>query len=287
MKFTIGILGFGFVGKAIHHGFAQSADFRIHDINPLESVNTFEETVTQSDIIFVCVPTPTNFETGEQDNTIMDNVIGQCVPYVADTKKILVIKSTVVPGTTQAYLEKHANVRIVFNPEFLTERTFRLDFINQSRIILGGYKEDTDVVADLYRQRFPTTPICHTDPTSAEMVKYFCNCFFSAKLSFMNEMCQICRGLGVNYDEVIGMVLADGRIGNSHWQVPGHDGDMGWGGKCFPKDINALINIAKQVGVEPTMLQAAWKKNLEVRKKRDWVDIKGVVSNKSKKNSNG
>jgi len=277
-KYIIGIVGFGFVGKAIHHGFAQTTDFRIHDVNPLECVNTFEETLTQSDIIFICVPTPTNFETGEQDNSIMDNVIERCTPYVSKTDRVLVIKSTVTPGTTQNYIDKYPAARVVFNPEFLTERTFRLDFINQSRIILGGNKEDTEIVGKLYKERFPTTPIFYTDATSAEMVKYFCNCFFAAKLSFMNEMYQICQELKINYDDVIGMVLADGRIGNSHWNVPGHDGLKGWGGKCFPKDVNALINISKTLGINPTMLQAAWEKNLEVREKHDWENIPGVVS---------
>jgi UDPglucose 6-dehydrogenase len=232
-KYTIGIIGFGFVGKAIQHGFAQAADFCIHDVNPLESIDTLEDTVYYSDFIFVCVPTPTNFETGEQDNSIVDSVVDQCAPLISNTDKILVIKTTTVPGTTQKYIDKYPQCHIVFNPEFLTERTFRLDFINQSRIVLGGKLEDTKEVEKLYRTRFPTTPVFHTSATAGEMVKYFANCFFACKVAFMNEMYQFCEKLGIKYDEVIGMVLADGRIGNSHWQVPGHDGHLGFGGKCL------------------------------------------------------
>lgn len=283
MKYTIGIVGFGFVGKAIHHGFAQTADFRIYDIDPLESVNTFEETLTESDFIFVCLPTPTDFETGEQDKSIIDEVVSRCIPFLENTKRILIIKSTVVPGTTQSYIDQYPNTRIVFNPEFLTERTFRLDFINQSRIVLGGAPEDTMKVEELYRSRFPSTPICHTTATAAEAVKYFSNCFFAAKVSICNEFYQICQALGIDYNETMGMTIMDGRIGNSHWQVPGHDGHLGWGGKCFSKDLNALTYYIKKLGVAPTMLKAAWEKNLEVRREHDWLHIKGVVSNKKEK----
>jgi len=282
--FTIGIIGFGFVGKAIQHGFAQTTNFRIYDVNPLESLDTLEDTVYYSDFIFVCVPTPTNFETGEQDNSIVDSVVDQCAPLISNTHKILIIKTTTVPGTTQKCIDKYPQCRIVFNPEFLTERTFRLDFINQSRIILGGNIEDTKEVEKLYRSRFPTTPVFHTSATAGEMVKYFCNCFFAVKVSFMNEMYQFCEKLGLEYNEVAGMVLADGRIGNSHWQVPGPaDKQFGFGGKCFPKDLNALMDLGKKLGIDPMVMEAAWKKNLEVRKDLDWYRIKGAVSERKKK----
>jgi UDPglucose 6-dehydrogenase len=282
-NYTIGLIGFGFVGKAIQHGFSQTCDFRIYDLNPLESVNTFEQVMAESDFIFVGVPTPSNFETGEQDNSIMDATVERCAPYLENTNKVLILKSTIVPGTTQGYIDKYPNMRIIFNPEFLTEKSFRLDFINQARIVLGGKKENTELVEKLYRQRFPTTPAFHTNATAAETVKYVCNCFFSVKLSFFNEIYQICEKLSIDYKEVLGMVMADGRIGNSHWAVPGLDGQKGFGHKCFPKDLNALIARAKELGVDPTVMQATWKKNLEVREDHDWTRIAGTMSNKKKK----
>ena len=144
VMYTIGIIGFGFVGKAIHHGFAQTAKFRIFDINPLESTHTLEEVATQSDFIFICVPTPTNFNAEAPDLSITDSVVKQCVPFVENTGKILILKSTILPGTTERYTKAYQGVRFVFNPEFLTERSARLDFINQSRIILGGHREVTE-----------------------------------------------------------------------------------------------------------------------------------------------
>lgn len=281
---TIGIIGFGFVGKAIHHGFAQTTDFRIYDINPLESINTFEEVATESDFIFVCVPTPTDFETGEQDRSIIDGVVEQCAALLKDTKRILIIKSTVVPGTTQSYINKYPGVRIVFNPEFLTERTFKLDFINQARIVLGGQQKDTQEVEKLYCLRFPSTPICHTTATTAEAVKYFANCFFAAKVSICNELYEVCQSLGIDYNEAMGITITDGRIGNSHWQVPGPSGGYGFSGSCFPKDINAFIAREKELGVDPMMMEAAWKKNLQVRKEQDWLNIRQSASGGNKSN---
>jgi len=275
---TIGIIGFGFVGKAIQHGFAQATNFRIHDVNPNESINTFEEVMTESDVIFLCVPTPMDIVSGIQDLSIMDSVMEQCTKYTDGTDLVLVIKSTILPGTTDGYIEKYPNSRIVFNPEFLTERTFRLDFINQSRIVLGGAPENTAKVEELYKERFPTTPVFHCSSTAAELTKYAANCFFSVKISFLNEIYQICEALGTSYDEVIAMTLADGRIGNSHWTIPGHDGSKGFGGKCFPKDLNALIGCAEKLGIDPVVMKATWEKNMEVREVHDWLDIKGAVS---------
>lgn len=275
---TIGIIGFGVVGKAIAHGFAQIADFRINDISHWISQHPLPTVCRESDFIFICVPTPTDIKTGEQDTSIVESVIEKCRPYLT-TDKIVIIKSTLVPGTTEKIRKKNSSMRIVFNPEFLTERSFRLDFINTSRIILGGDIDDCEEVADLYRLRFPgmMTPIIITDATTAETVKVMANAFLASKVSLCNEFYDICQALGVDYEQVISMVLMDGRIGKSHVQVPGHDGDRGFGGKCFPKDLMALINKSEQLKVDPMIMKAAWKKNLKIRKKKDWNDIEGAV----------
>jgi UDPglucose 6-dehydrogenase len=110
------------------------------------------------------------------------------------------------------------------------------------------------------------------------MVKYTANCFLMTKVVFFNEIYQVCQKLGIEYKEVCKLVIADGRIGNSHLEVPGFDGFMGAGGKCFPKDLNALIAVAKELGVNPTILESVWKKNLEVREKQDWLEIPGATS---------
>ena len=107
------------------------------------------------------------------------------------------------------------------------------------------------------------------------MVKYFINTFLAVKVSFANEMKQICESAGLDYDDVRRLALFDNRIGKSHLMVPGPDGELGFGGTCFPKDINALISFAKENNIDPIVLQAAWDKNLQVREEKDWLTMFG------------
>ena len=174
-------------------------------------------------------------------------------------------------------------MNFVFNPEFLTERKARLDFINTSRIVLGSNNPlANDTVEKLYRIRFPYTRIIKTDFATAQLIKYMANCFFATKVSFMNEMYQVCKAIDGDWDTAVEGFITDGRIGNSHIDVPGHDGDFGFGGKCFPKDLNAMIKKAESLGVTPNVMKGAWEKNKEVRKDLDWYDIPGAVSKKKR-----
>ena len=275
----IGIVGNGFVGSAILHGFILHADdILIYDKDPKRSTHSMKELVNNSDVIFVCVPTPM-FESGECDLSIVKSVTEELSSYDEIDKKVVVIKSTVVPGTVEALAKEYPRMNFVFNPEFLTERKARLDFINTSRIVLGSNKAlACDIVERLYRMRFPYTKIIKTDFGTAQLIKYMANCFFATKVSFMNEMHQICQAIEGDWGTAVEGFITDGRIGNSHIDVPGHDGDFGFGGKCFPKDINAMIKRAEELGIDPTVMKAAWEKNKEVRKDLDWFDIPGAVS---------
>ena len=114
-----------------------------------------------------------------------------------------------------------------------------------------------------------------TGSTTAEMVKYFLNSFLATKVSFANEMYQICEGLNIDYDKVTEYAKYDERLGKSHLNVPGPDGDFGYGGHCFPKDVKALIQTALEIGLLPKMLIATDEKNNQVRKNRDWEKQKG------------
>lgn len=279
---TIGIIGYGIVGKSVHHAFKDLCDFRIYDINPNISQNSLLETVKDSDLIYICVPTPMR-DDGSFDSTIIDSVVDSVASHIKETEKILIIKSTTVPGTVQSYIDKYPDTNIVFCPEFLTERMYLLDAISPSRIIFGM---NTPIkfriqaqLSKLYEERFPGTKIFFTEPTTAELAKYVANTFFCVKISFFNEIYEICEKLEINYKDILAMTVADGRIGNSHMQVPGHDGNFGYGGTCFPKDINALIKKVIELKMNPIMLLAAWEKNLEVRKKRDWEKTDGDTSN--------
>ena len=170
---------------------------------------------------------------------------------------------------------------MVFNPEFLTERSASFDFINQTRVILGGDKQHTNKVKYLYKNRFGDfLPVLETNYETAEMIKYMNNLFFATKVSFLNEMKLLGDKVGVDWSNAIEGFILDGRIGHSHIAVPGPDGKLGFGGSCFPKDIQALIKFGEQNNVDMNVLKGAWKTNLEVRPERDWEKLKGrAVSN--------
>jgi len=277
-KPNIGILGNGFVGSAIANGFSLHSIVRTYDINPELSTHSLYDTVNNSDVLFLSVPTPMRIESGKIDLTIIDSVVRDVSKANKRSDNVLVIKSTVVPGTVERYVRDYPDLNIVFSPEFLTERAANLDFINASRIVLGGDKENVDRVERVFRNRFPYKLIIKTDLTTAQFIKYMANCFFSTKISFMNEMKQAAKAMQVDWDKAMEGFVSDGRIGNSHLDVPGHDGSRGFGGKCFPKDLNAFIKAMENEGVSPTVLKAVWDKNMEVRDNHDWLEIDGATS---------
>ena len=279
--YNVGVIGHGFVGTAIVHGFSLHANIKIYDKDESKSTHTLEQVVNESDFVFIGVPTPmVNVLGGEIDLSIMDSVMSDINKLSNKRDTIFIIKSTVVPGTVERYVQNYPDLKIAFNPEFLTERSARLDFINTARIVIGGNDDVCQKVEDLYRVRFPYTKIVKTDLKSAQFIKYMCNCFFATKVSFMNEMYQASEVAGCDWNAVVEGFITDGRIGNSHIDVPGHDGSLGFGGKCFPKDINAFISYFDDIGVKPTVLESVWEKNLEVRENLDWAKIEGAVTKK-------
>jgi len=275
----IGIIGRGFVGSAVEFGFSAQtgcdAQIKVYDKDPAKSIHTLEDTVNKSDFIFLSVPTPSNKD-GSMHLGILESVL-QDIQVVNKRKdNIILIRSTIIPGTTTKLCKKYKKLNIVFNPEFLTERSAKFDFINQSRFILGGRKRNTARVADLYRWRFgDSVPCIETNFETAEMIKYMNNCFFATKVSFMNEMKLIADKSNVDWDLAVDGFVRDGRIGHSHLAVPGPDGKKGFGGSCFPKDIQAMINFGKNLDVDMNTLLGAWATNLQVRPEKDWENLKG------------
>lgn len=271
---TIGIIGNGFVGESQAFAFSPTNEIRIYDVDPLKSTHTKEET-HQSDFIFVCVPTPMDMG-GKQDLSYIERVFEE-----AKEGPIYIIKSTVLPGTTEMLQRQHPHLNIIFSPEFLTERTAKLDMLTQARVIFGGDKVLTKRVEELFLGRFMNRHLIHTDSKTAEFIKYMNNTFFATKVSIMNEYYRLAQLLGVNWDDALYGFASDGRVGDSHLHVPGPDGKVGFGGTCFPKDINALMSMANDVGVNMNVLEAAWKTNLEVRPEQDWNKLKGrAISDK-------
>tara|TARA_Y100001963_G_scaffold103537_1_gene142510 strand:- start:736 stop:1416 length:681 start_codon:yes stop_codon:yes gene_type:complete len=222
---------------------------------------------------------------GSCDTTTVQSVIYSIAFHAGENRKTIIIKSTVPPGTTEKLNEEYPLFDIVFNPEFLTEANFIEDFKNQDRIIIGGPRPATTKVRQLFSKAFPQVHIIKTSSTIAEMVKYMTNTFLATKVSFANEIYQICERLGVDYDKVVEYSTLDERLGKSHWAVPGPDGKLGFGGSCFPKDINALISVADELGVGAWVLRSAWDTNLDVRPEEDWKELIGrAITDESEKN---
>ena len=276
---NIGIIGQGFVGTAIKEGMQHALTVDTYDKFKSEAstCNNVEELCKKTKIIFVCLPTPMRPD-GSCDLSIVESTIEEIDKH--SNFHIAVIKSTIPPGTTERLNRTFKNVSVVFSPEFLTEANFLDDFKNQNRIIIGGPRPATTIVKNMFRKVFQEVTIVKTGSNTAETVKYFTNCFLATKVSFANEMKQICDEVNVDYDKVVEYGLYDKRIGRTHLSTPGPDGRSGFGGSCFPKDLNALIHVAKDNGVEPTVLQAVWEKNLEVRPERDWEKLKGRAVSK-------
>jgi len=275
----IGIVGNGFVGSSVAFGFSPQtgcdANVKIYDKDESKSTHSLSDVLNTSDYIFVSVPTPSNPD-GSISLKIIYDVFDEIDFLNNRTDNVILLRSTVVPGTTRKLKKRHPKLNIVFNPEFLTERSAKFDFINQSRFILGGNKRNTDKVALLFKERFgESIPVIQTNYETAEMIKYMNNCFFATKVSFLNEMYQIANECGVDWNTAIEGFVRDGRVGHTHLSVPGPDGKFGFGGSCFPKDVRAMISFAKQLDVEPDVLNGVWETNLKVRPEQDWKELKG------------
>jgi UDPglucose 6-dehydrogenase len=321
---SIGVIGQGFVGGSLTTVFSERGEtvftydkagklatggvngFKRNNSTEVlypgsiaEFVKECEGTSGFSGVFFVCVPTPM-YEDGSPDTSIVEDVLELVceAPYSADSpERIAVIKSTVPPGSTERWnkMFNDRGLHVVFNPEFLTEANAVNDMREQNRIVLGGPRPHINTVRNVFQRAFPKIPIIKTSSTTAEMVKYVTNCMLAVKVSFANEIAQVCEaldadGLNIDYDKVVEYAKVDRRLGETHWSVPGpvptHDGRYvrGFGGHCFPKDINALMSVARKYDVKPRVMQAAWEKNLEVRgpDDRDWEKQVGRAVSKRK-----
>jgi len=240
----------------------------IYDIDPSKCLNDLES-VHNCDFVFVCVPTPM-YDDGSQDLSYVDSAFEN-----ASDGPLYILKSTVLPGTTEKLSKQYPKFKIIFSPEFLTERTAKLDMLTQSRIILGGEASLTEKAKTIFNHRFKNKNIIQTDSKTAELIKYMNNTFFATKVSIMNEFKLLCDKIGADWEDALKGFVSDGRIGDSHLNVPGHDGKIGYGGTCFPKDVNALLSFSKKHNIELNTIAGGWHTNLKVRPEKDWEQKEG------------
>lgn len=219
-----------------------------------------DKELNEADIVFICVPTPYN-EYG-CDTSIVEDVV-----YRLKGEKIVVIKSTVIPGTTDILQKAYPQHKFLFNPEFLTEATSDQDMKYPDRQIIGYTNESYSVAGDIMMM-LPLAPFEKIIPAKeAEMVKYFGNTWFAVKVIFANQMYDLCKATGIDYDMVKESAAYDKRIGRTHLEIF-HKGYRGYGGKCLPKDTSAFIRYADQNGVNMSLLKETDKFNKELCSKQ-------------------
>lgn len=247
----IGVIGAGFVGSAVINAFSKC---EIIVVDPAQSLRTIQDMLEQKPYaVFVCVPTPSGID-GAVDAGILTEVLDQLPSHM-----IIIVKSTVTP---EHLINREQ--RIVYNPEFLSQRAAKDDFINADSLIFGGNKHDCVSVAAFYwaHSTVRKCPVFITDIATACLVKYTLNCHFAAKVTFMNEIHALHKEMaGSSWEEFTEIMSYDSRLGPTHLQVPGPDGHYGFGGACFPKDSMALLKFARDHGVELTILNQAVETN--------------------------
>lgn len=289
----IGCVGYGFVGSALCNCFAKVEKVLVYDIldvtnnlkKNMEYQSNFEQFIVElekekDNIIFICVPTPMNIKTKKCDLKIVDTVIKQIYKNV-QKKCYVVIKSTIPVGTIDYYHTLYGDkLKMIFNPEFLTQNNAEEDFLNQKRAIFGTHIEDIKCVTKLYKKALQNIDIQMTTPRESEMVKLTLNTFWATKVAFANEIYDICEGMNINYNDVINLVKDDPRMGKTHLSVPGFDGYRGFGGVCLPKDLNNLRTLSVDNSVSTPLLDAVWEKNCKVREVKDWEDLIGKAVTK-------
>jgi UDPglucose 6-dehydrogenase len=259
MNDKIGICGLGAVGNALYNTFIKKncIVYGYDKYKNIGHINNFLD----AEILFLCLPTPSENSTKE--------IYAACTELsVIEYKGIIVIKSTVPIGTTKDISNKFKNLTFVHNPEFLSMKTAEQDFETQKHIVIGGNNNDNDndnIIYNFYKRHFPDAEISVVSSDESESMKLFCNSFYSVKIQFFTELYLLCNTMNIDYNKVRDLMLKNDWINPMHTNVPGTDGQISYGGMCFPKDTAALIKFAEQAGVHVNVVDAAVKKNTLLR----------------------
>ena len=252
----VGILGVGMVGGALRRYFEKVRNIKPFLYDKGKDLGSIQE-INKADVIFICVPTPFDTSKNYFDSSCVEDAISKI-----EDKKIIVVKSTVLPGSTDNLQERYSQHKILHNPEFLTEDAPYYDMCYPDRQVIGYTKKSYNIAKDILKI-LPKAPISKIIPAvESEMVKYFANSWLSAKVIFANQTYDLCQEMGIDYNTIKELVIADERIGKSHFEVL-HKGKRGYAGRCLLKDMKALIHFADKKGV-----------NLELHKLIDKINDK-------------
>ena len=272
----IGIIGYGFVGKALEAGIKNSVEIIKIDPALNTCISNLEE--FEPDICFICVPTPMN-EDGSQDISILREVINDLKEI--SISSLIVLKSTVLPNYIHSIQEEIPE--LVFNPEFLRERSANEDFVDSKLIIFGGPEKSTAILANFYEKHTlcKTRDYQFTDLISASLIKYAINTFLATKVTFFNELNKIFKESNAidSWSNFIKIIAIDKRVGSSHMDVPGFDGKRGYGGTCFPKDCKALIKYSEEINSPFELLKKTNEINNKIRKQYNSLSDREINQN--------
>ena len=263
-KTKIGIIGLGYVGGAVRDWFEKKQkeiDLFLYD--KYKKIGSVAE-VNKADIIFVAVPTPFHEKGGGYDDSAVKDALKNI-----QNGKIAVIKSTVVLGSTEDFQKRYPKKTLLFNPEFLTAKNSKKDFLKPGIQLVGYSNSKGKSLAPKILRLLPKAPYSKiVQAKEAEMVKYFINTFLATRVIFANQIYDLCRKLkGLDYEVVRDCVIQDKRIGHSHFEVFA-DGYRGYGGLCLPKDTRALIQLARKLNVDLGLLKKVEEINEKLRKNR-------------------
>jgi UDPglucose 6-dehydrogenase len=256
----------GFVGSAMKKSFEQKNCIIIAHDKYKEHTDSFDDCL-QTPIAFLALPTVYNEITCEYDKSC---IIDVCTKLADNNYSgLVVIKSTVEPTTTLQLFSQFPTLRFIHNPEFLTAATAYEDFHNQSHIVLGLgptlMPKDVSIIVDFYTQLYPSAEISICDSTESESMKSFVNCFYAVKIQFFNELYLLCQKTDCDYNVVKNLMLKNNWINPMHTQVPGVDKQLSYGGYCFPKDTNALLQCMKRNGTPSNVLAATIDERNDMR----------------------
>lgn len=261
----IGLIGYGIVGKSVKYSFKEENDFCI--IDPAYYSTTYDDLMKfKPNVVYVCVPTPISKKEDEPlDFVYMETVFNNLVHQKLGVP--IVVKSTVLHSYLIPFIDKGLN--IVMEPEFLTEKNWKEDTLNQQFLIVGGQADTTEWLVNQYEKsrKVKIDKVMQTSIVVACILKYTINSFLATKVSIMNELYDLLKAVGEEsvWKEVVEGLLLESRIGESHLNVPGHDGKRGFGGKCFPKDLSAFVRYGKLINSPLQVFQKAYEINKKLR----------------------
>ena len=265
----VGLIGVGFVGSALFKSFREKQIHIVaHDkFRKDDNLNTFEDCL-DTDMIFLCLPTLFDYDSDMYDMSALSEVCQNLNDK--NYKGLVIIKSTITPHTTEAFCQQYANLQFCHNPEFLKAKTAFEDFHKQDHIILGRSTHCSDKYFDIlerfYTEYYPNARISKCTSSESESMKLFLNSFYASKIQLFNEYYLLCKKLDINFESVRELMLKNNRIHPSDSRVPGPDGQLGYGGACFPKDTNALLSTMKRTNLmEHKILEAVIEERNKVR----------------------